>query len=67
MIKEILRECRSVSDFLQNPSNSLADGVDIINTSTESLQSLRNETEDSRLTDFANGIGISSTNNGEKH
>ena len=67
-IKEILREYKSASDFLQNPSNSLADGVDIINTLTESLKSLRNEIESSRLADFAhnlaNGIGISSTNNG---
>ena len=67
-IKEILRECKSASDFLQNPSNSLSDGVDIINTLTELLKSLRNEIEYSRLTDFAhnlaNVIGISSTNNG---
>ena len=33
-VKEILHECKSASDFLQNPSNSLADRVDINNTLT---------------------------------
>ena len=30
-IKEILCDCKSASDFLQNPSNSLADGVTTTN------------------------------------